>query len=228
MDIISGVPQGSVLGPILFVVYINDLPEEVLSELFLYADDAKIFREIKCPKDIEMLQNDLHKMSTSSENWLLKFHPDKLKKLTITNKKHVEERIYYVEDIVKKSTCEKDLGVHIDNYLNFDVQRKGKIQKATRMMRVIRRTFKFLNCNMFDLLYKSMVRSHLESAVCVWHPYKIKDITQIENVQRRATKMIPEMKKMTYEERLKKLNLPTLEYRRRRDDMIQMFNEQHI
>ena len=135
MDIILGVPQGSVLGPVLFVVYINDLPEEVLSELLLYADDAKIFREIKCPKDVEMLQNDLHEMSTWSENWLLKFHPDKLKKLTITNKKHVEERIYYVgEDIVKKSTCEKDLGVHIDNYLNFDVQRKENIQKATRMM----------------------------------------------------------------------------------------------
>ena len=61
-----------------------------------------------------------------------------------------------------------------------------------------------------------MVRSHLGSAVCVWHPYKIKDITQIEIVQRRATKMIPEMKNMTYEERLKKLNLPTLEYRRQR------------
>ena len=114
MDIISGVPQGSVLGPVLFVVYINDLPEEVLSELLLYADDAKIFREIKCPKDVEMLQNDLHKMSTWFENWLLKFHPDKLKKLTITNKKHVE-------DIVKKSTCEKDLQVHINNYLHFDV-----------------------------------------------------------------------------------------------------------
>ena len=129
MDIISGVPQGSVLGPVLFVVYINDLPEEVLSALLLYADDAKIFRDIKCPKDVEMLQNDLHMMSTWSENWLLKFHP-KLEKLTITNKKHVEERIYYAgEYIVKKSTSEKDIGVHIDNYLNFGVQRKKKIQQ---------------------------------------------------------------------------------------------------
>ena len=93
-----------------------------------------------------MLQNDFHKMSTWSENWLLKFHPDKLKKLTITNKK-----ICGGENIL--CTCEKDLGVHIDNYLNFDVRRKEKIQEATRMMGVIRRTFKFLNCNMFNLLY---------------------------------------------------------------------------
>ena len=110
---------------------------------------------------------------------------------------------------MKESTREKDLGVHIDNYLNFDVQRKEKIQKATRMLGVIRRTFKFLNFNIFNLLYKSMVRSHLESAVCVRYPYnKIKGITQIENVQRRATQMIPEMKNMTYEERLRQLNLP--------------------
>ena len=93
--------------------YINDLPE-VLSELLLYADDAKIFREIKCPRDVEMLQKDLHRMSTWSDDWLWKFHPGKLKKLTITKKKHVEERIYFVgEDIVKESTCEKKLwGAH--------------------------------------------------------------------------------------------------------------------
>ena len=54
------------------------------------------------------------------------------------------------------------------------------------MMGVIKRTFEFLNCNMFNLRYMSMVRSHLESAVCVWYPYKIKDMTQIETVQRKG------------------------------------------
>ena len=89
-------------------------------------------------------------------------------------------KIYVGEDVVKESTCEKDLGVHIDNYLNFDVQRKEKIKKATHMMGVIRRTLKFLDCNMFNfnLLYKSMVRNYIESGVCLWYPYRIKDITQ--------------------------------------------------
>ena len=66
----------------------------------------------------------------------------------------------------------------IDRELNFDLQRKEKIKKATRMMGAIRRSFKFLNVDTFKLLYKSMVRCHLESAVCVWRPYKVRDITQ--------------------------------------------------
>ena len=220
----SGVPQGSVLGPILFVIYINDLPVGLMSELLLYADDAKIFLEIRCTKDVDILQEDLHKMALWSDDWLLKFHPEKLKKLSITDKRYDGERGYFLgEDKVKESTCEKDLGVNIDKHLDFDIQRKEKIKKATNMMGAIRRSFKFLNRNTFKLLYKSMVRCHLESAVCVWSPYKLKDKIQLENVQRRATKMVPGLKNLNYEERLRNLQLPTLEYRRCRGDMVQMY-----
>ena len=83
----SGVPQGSVLGPILFVLFINDLPDEVISELLLYADDAKIYRVIRVEEDRQLLQKDLHSMSLWSDLWLLYFHPDKLKKVTISRKK---------------------------------------------------------------------------------------------------------------------------------------------
>ncbi len=69
---------------------------------------------------------------------------------------------------------------------------------------------------MFNMLYKSMVRPHLEYGNAVWHPYKVKDVERIESVQRRATRMIPGMTGLSYEERLKRLNLPTLQYRRMR------------
>ena len=75
----SGIPQGSVLGPILFVLYINDLPSNILSDVHMFADDTKIFNIIKSPEDQEILQNDLDTLCMWSDKWLLKFHPEKCK-----------------------------------------------------------------------------------------------------------------------------------------------------
>ena len=207
-----------------FLLFINDLPEEVLSELLLYADDAKIYRRIRNKADYELLQKDLHNMSLWSDKWLLRFHPDKLKKLTLSRNEYYTERRYFVgEDKVKEVKSEVDLGVCIDERLEFNENRKLRIEKANKMVGAIRRSFKFLNSYTFGKLYKSMVRCHLEYAVPVWFPYKAKDIEEVEAVQRRATRMIPETRNLEYEERLRLLKLPTLVYRRHRGDMIEVF-----
>lgn len=91
------------------------------------------------------------------------------------------------------------------------------------MPEIIKRTFKYLNAETFIPLYKSLVRSQLDYASSVWAPYRKKHIDKIEQVQKRATKQIPEMKNLNYEERLRKLKLPTLGYRRVRGDMIEMY-----
>ena len=223
-EVISGVPQGSVLGPVLFLLFINDLPSEVLSELLLYADDSKIYRTISSNDDVMLLQKDLHAMSLWSDKWLLTFHPDKLKKLTITRKEYSCNRTYYVgADKVKNVKKETDLGVCIDEQLNFDENKRLRIGKANRMVGAIRRAFIMLDNHAFVKLYKSMVRCHLEYAVPVWFPYKMKDIEEVEAVQRRATRMLPSTKNMEYEDRLRLLKLPTLTYRRYRGDMIEVF-----
>jgi hypothetical protein len=82
----SGIPQGSVLGPILFVIYINDMPEMVESSTYLFADDTKIFREIREEKDEKMLQADLDSLQSWSDTWLLQFHPNKCKVMSVANK----------------------------------------------------------------------------------------------------------------------------------------------
>ena len=118
---------------------------------------------------------------------------------------------------------EKDIGVIIDEKLSFEAHISEKVKKANSMFAVIRRTFQHLEEKNFIPLYKALVRSHLDYASAVWFPYKEKHSELIEGVQRRATKQIPGMKNLTYEERLRKLKLPTLKYRRHRGDMIELY-----
>ena len=91
------------------------------------------------------------------------------------------------------------------------------------MFALLRRTFKYLDTETFVPLYKTLVRTHLDFASAVWSPYKQKHIEQIESVQRRATKQLPGLKGLSYSERLRKLKLPTLSYRRTRGDMIEVY-----
>ena len=221
----SGVPQGSVLGPILFVIYINDLPEITLSKLLLFADDSKIYRQIRNVMDQIDMQTDLHRMFLWSEKWLRKFHPGKLKKLTIsTGRKEDEYRTYFVGPMrVKETECEKDLGVKVDNSLNFKQHIAAKVKTANGMVGAVRRSFRYLDVPTFRLLFKGLVRHHLEYAVNVWTPYHETQIDKIEGVQKRATSMLPEMKGLEYEERLKVIGLPLLKHRRNRADMIELY-----
>ncbi|XP_072018234.1 uncharacterized protein [Amphiura filiformis] len=118
---------------------------------------------------------------------------------------------------------EKDLGVVFDPSLKFS-KHVGKVAiKANRIVGLIRRTFTHMDENMFLPLYKTLVRPHLEYANCVWNPFLQQDITKLEKVQRRATKVIAAIKDLPYQSRLEVLNLPSLAYRRLRGDMIQVF-----
>ena len=120
-------------------------------------------------------------------------------------------------------TKEKDIGVTIDDNLNFDYHINNIVKKANSLMGIIRRAFTTLDCETFPLLFKALVRPHLEYAESVWNPYLKRQIKLIEDVQRRATKWLPGMKDLAYTDRLAKLKLPTLIYRRHRGDMIEAY-----
>lgn len=190
----------------------------------VFADDSKAYKVIGQERHSQQLQRDLHALYLWSEKWLLKFHKDKLKHLTISSRNRTpEQREYFVGPMrVGHSHCEKDLGIHIDEKLTFKNHINAKVGTAQRMMGAIRRSFRYLDAEMFSLLYKSLVRVHLESSAVVWSPHNKEQIYQIEAVQRRATKMLPNMKVLSYEERLRLLELPTLLYRRMRGDMLEV------
>ena len=234
-SVTSGIPQGSVLGPILFVIYINDLPKRVQSDAYLFADDTKIFKTIYKESDCEMLQDDLDYLQGWSDTWLLKFHPDKCKVMQIGNKNREEFKYKLTQNTeqgpkefpLQYTEDEKDIGVTIDPKLTFEKHMNDKVNKANSVMGVIRRTYEFLDEYTFLQLYKALVRPHVEYANAVWYPYKIKDIEAIENVQRRASRLVPTLKDLSYEERLRKLGLPTLVYRRLRGDMVETYKTLH-
>ena len=216
--ITSGIPQGSVLGPILFVLNINDLPENIVSNVYMFADDTKVFNTITSPHDQHTLQNDLDYLTSWSSKCLLRFHPDKC------NVMHVGEKIpqeYAYNLKIDNTAHELDIGVIIDSNLEVDKHINQKINKANSIMAVIR---SFTNLNQHNVLplYKALVRSHLDHAKSIWSPYKQKYKDAIENVQRRATKQLPGMKN-----RLQRLKLPTLAYRRTRGDMIEVYKLLH-
>ena len=123
-------------------------------------------------------------------------------------------------------TTERDLGVAIDNHLNFKLHMSRTVTQANRILGMIRRSFKHLDQETFLYLYKGLIRSKLEYPQAVWNPrspHLQESIYEIEAVQRRARKLIPGFSNLDYSERLKKLNLITLSYRRARGDMLETF-----
>jgi hypothetical protein len=133
---------------------------------------------------------------------------------------NLEEKGTFILEHVDKI---KDLGVTIDSDLSFSDHIYEKINKAYQMLGIVGRNFRFLDKLSFLLIYKSLVRSHLEYAHAVWNPFRKLLITDIEKVQKRATKMITGCKHLSYEGRLRYLGLPTLKFRRFRGDMIEAY-----
>ena len=230
-EVTSGIPQGSVLGPILFVLYINDLPSNVQSEIRLFADDTKLFTRSDTKEACENLQKDLDTLQVWSEKWLLRFHPEKCHTLKLGHKK--SEATYcmrkkdndnnYTTINLEESEFEKDLGVYIDNKLNFKEHVNRSTSKANKIMGVIRRTFDYLSEEIFVQLFKSLVRPILEYGNSAWQPCNKSLCQEIENVQRRATKLLASIRDLPYPERLARLKLPSLEHRRKRGDMMEMY-----
>ena len=114
----------------------------------------------------------------------------------------------------------KDLGVIVDETFKFEKQISERIKKANSVLASIKRTIRYMDKSVFTMLYKSIVRPILEFCGAVWNPHLVKQIKSIESVQRRATKLVPDIKHLSYKDRLTALKLPTLEYRRKRGDMI--------
>ena len=229
-EVTSGIPQGSVLGPAIFLTYINDLPEVSSSPLVLFADDTKLYCQINSVTDCQDLQSDLDNLQAWADKWQMRFHPQKCKVMRIgTNHPEFEYTMTenQVTTVLEMSQVEKDLGVLVDNKLTFQQHVNSIANRGNQMLGIIRRSFEYLDDKIMLLLYKGLLRPILEYGNTIWAPYHKQDIHRVEAVQRRATKLIPSLKDLPYEERLKQLKLPSLAHRQSRGDMINVYKYLH-
>ena len=218
----SGVPQGSVLGPILFLVYINDLDTGIVSRLGKFADDSKLLKSIENNADVEVLREDLQKLELWAKTWQMEFNTEKCSVMHLGNHNECANYSLFNKPLMV-SEKERDLGVIVDNKLKFSEQCDAAVSKANSALGMIKRNVVSRNHKTITKFYKALVRPKLEYCVQAWRPYLRKDIDKIERVQRRATKLIAECRNLPYEDRLKYTGLTTLEARRDRGDMIEVF-----
>ena len=221
-SVLSGVPQGSVLGPILFLIYINDLDDSITSNVLKFADDTKLFRKVNTDGDQQHLQNDLDRLVKWSEKWQMLFNFGKCKCLH-TGHGNLNVNYKMGDTVLGTTVKEKDLGVTISADMKVSEQCGIAASKGNQILGLIRRNITYKGKKLIIPLYKPIVRPHLEYCIQAWRPYRKKDIDTLERIQRRATKMIPELRDLSYEERLKECGLTTLETRRLRGDQIEVF-----
>ena len=231
LKVTSGVPQGSVLGPTLFIYFINDLPNVVQNtSIKIFADDTKAYKNIKSEKDVNQLQKAINEMFEWTEKWLLRFNKDKCKILHLGTKNPKND--YFIgsegqQIPLEKTELEKDLGVYVDENLNFKEHIKTTVKKSNYACYKILKNFTYREDKILVPLFKALVRPILEYGNVVWNNCIKKYMTKIENVQRKYTKHIKGLQNVPYEERLKIIKLPSIEYRQLRGDMIQVYKIAH-
>lgn len=233
ISVTSGVPQGSVIGPLLFVIYINDIDTGLSSNIIKFADDVKLFCSFQCERVCQAhivapnpIQHDLDIISDWCSRWLLSLNAEKCSCLHIGHSN--PSRDFKIGDsIVATSTVISDLGIYFTKDLKPSVQCLRAAAKAQRIIATIKLSFKFLDVSTLSVLYKALVRPILEYCCVVWCPYYVKDIDHLEKVQRRFTRILPDLRHLPYEERLSHFKIQTLHTRRLQFDLTTVFKIIH-
>ena len=187
----SGVPQGTVLGPLLFLVYmyINDMPSCIQSPARLFADDCLVYKKIRSADDCAELQEDLQQLQEWEGRWLMQFHPEKCEVITISNRRSPIKYGYSIHGHhLQHVNNAKYLGVTINKSLSWNTHVDNVTKKANQTLAFLRRNIGMCSQDYKEQAYKTFVRPTLEYASTVWDPHTARNINAVEMVQRRAAR----------------------------------------
>ena len=239
--IISGVPQGTVLGPILFLIFINDITLCVSESIArCFADDTRIMKAISGNRDMEILQNDLNAVTKWSTRNNMSLHEDKFEFISHAASRFgscpVLKDLPFANDILEYTTSKgiltpvdqlRDLGVTVSADLSWTAQVKSMATKARQKAGWVLSVFHTRSPSVMLTLYKSMIRSLIEYCCPLWHSNRISHIQELESVQRSFTARIAGVQHLDYWERLQKLSLMSLQRRRERYMLLHMWKIRH-
>ena len=186
----SGVPQGSVLGPILFLIYIHDLPDSVKSHVRLFADDTIIYNHIKVKKDQLQLKSDLQKLEAWEGKWLMEFHPGKCQVINFTRSPKLIHKYTLHDHQLDAVSSAKYLGLTLSKDMTWKTHVSQVITKANRSLGFLIRNLQIRSPDIKEKAYFGLVRPQVEYASSVWDPYHKNQVHSIEMVQRRTARWV--------------------------------------
>ena len=213
----SGVPQGSVLGPVLFLLYINDINNNIQSPIRLFADDSIIYRKIKSETDNSILQSDLIQLQTWSNKWQMEFNIPKCVHLPITNKTKPRLHSYSLCGVPLSTVSSHPyLGIKLDTKLTWANHITDIASKSSKVLGMIKRTLGPCKPDVKETVYNMLVRPKLEYASLIWNPHTTTQIKHLEKVQHCAARFVKNnhRRQTATTDLIATLGWPTLERRR--------------
>ena len=207
----SGVPQGSVLGPLLFLIYIGDIADNVDSEVLVYVDDSKIKKNINQTEDVEQFQNDLDTLYIWAQANNMKFNGEKFLVLRYGKNQELKENTSYftenMNDVIMQVNKCRDLGIIMNDAGNFTDHIETVCTKVRQKIGWILRTFYTRDSNFLKHMFKTLVQPIIDYCSQLWAPNKGAQLKKIEDLLRTFTRQIPNIKHMNYWDRLKWLKM---------------------
>lgn len=189
--VLSGVPQGSVLGPLLFLVYINDIAANIGSTIRLFADDCVVYRQITSHDDVHALQADLIKLTEWCHRWQMEINVEKTKHISFSTLANTPRNSYTIDNLqIEQVDCFKYLGVFFTSDLAWDTHVEYITKKAFKKLGLLKRRLSLANAETKKHAYTSLIRTSLEYASIIWHPNSSTLNKRLESVQNKAARFI--------------------------------------
>ena len=218
----SGVPQGTVLGPILFLILINDIDEDIKGDSFLslFADDTRIARKVASEDDVESLQTDLEKLYNWQESNNMLFNSKKFELLRYGKNQDLKNSTLYLtpnqNDVIEEKESLRDLGIIMSNDATFSSHVEQVCSQVRKKTSWILRTFQCRDVWFLKFMWKTLVQGHVDYCSQLYFPHKSTDLERIENLQRIFTRKFPQLRGLDYWQRLQKLKMNSQERRMER------------